>query len=535
MAGDFDVLKKIFNAFDPFRPLEPTDEAYVDCQAVRGDEEIKVELGRNILLSDRVTCQLYTGHRGAGKSTELLRLQQHLESNGFRVVYFAADQDDIDAEDAQYTDILLACTRNLLKALRGPEQNAVRKWYVSRSTELKELLGSDVQLENLSMEAQISAFAKLTATVKASPKTRAKIRQMVEAHTVSLLEALNEFIAAAMAETEQRDTSRLVVIADNLDRIVPVISGPESDEKSNHDRIFIDRSDYLKSINCHLVYTVPISLAYSGRATDLRDNYGADPQALPMVMVRKPDGSVYEPGLAAMKDVIRARVFETADVNNDWSLEEKIFESQEVLDNLCLMSGGHLRNLMLMMQEATKRTVVLPIRKKAVLRAITEARSTYRNTVYEQQWKLLAEVAQTKQVRNDVAYRELLFNRCILEYRNVDRELEVWYDIHPLIRGIPEFRAAVESNIVESEKPHNNPIYRFALSNSANEKERRTYNQRVVFLSQNSSQWKLIPDNVKPGESDAMLAIPRDGNENAQHGAYIVDRTLSEIIESIFE
>lgn len=452
MAGDFDVLKKIYNAFDPFRPLEPSDPAYVDCQAVRGDEEIKVELGQNILLSERVTCQLYTGHRGAGKSTELLRLKQHLESNGFRVVYFAADQDDIDAEDAQYTDILLACTRNLLKALRGPEQNAVRQWFESRSGELRDLLGSDIQLDNLSMDAQISAFAKLTATVKASPQTRAKIRQMVEAHTVSLLEALNEFIAGAMAQTDQRDTSRLVVIADNLDRIVPVISGPESDEKSNHDRIFIDRSEQLKGLNCHVVYTVPISLVYSGRATDLRDNYGADPQALPMVMVRRPDGSVYGPGLAAMKEVIRARVYGTAGVNRDWSLAEKVFESQEVLDNLCLMSGGHLRNLMLMMQEATKRTAALPIGKKAVLRAITEARSTYRNTVYEQQWQLLAEVAQTKQVRNDLTYRELLFNRCILEYRELDGEtgeLQAWYDVHPVIQGIPEFRAATEVYLAE--------------------------------------------------------------------------------------
>lgn len=454
MAGDFDVLKKLFNAFDPFRPLAASDPAYVDCREVRGDEEITVDLGREILMSDRVTCQLYTGHRGAGKSTELLRLKQHLEGNGFRVVYFAADQDDIDAEDAQYTDILLACTRNLLKELRGPEQNPVRRWFESRSTELRELLGSEVQLENLSMDAQISAFAKLTATVKASPQTRTKIRQMVEAHTVSLLAALNEFVLEAMKATPQLTPERLVVIADNLDRIVPVISGPESDEKSNHDRIFIDRSEQLKGLNCHVIYTVPISLVYSGRATDLRDNYGADPQALPMVMVRQPDGVRYEPGLEKIKEVIRARVYGMAGVNRDWCLAERIFDGEETLDNLCLMSGGHLRNLMLLMQEATKRTAVLPIAKKAVLRAMTEARSTYRNTVYEQQWKLLAEVAQTKQVRNDAAYRELLFNRCILEYRAVDGdgELRAWYDVHPLIQGIPEFRAATAAYGAEQEK-----------------------------------------------------------------------------------
>ena len=33
-------------------------------------------------------------------------------------MYFAADREDVDAEDTQYTDILLACTRHLLVGLQ---------------------------------------------------------------------------------------------------------------------------------------------------------------------------------------------------------------------------------------------------------------------------------------------------------------------------------------------------------------------------------------------------------------------------------
>jgi tetratricopeptide (TPR) repeat protein len=65
-----------------------------------------------------MTSQLYAGHRGAGKSTELLRLQQYLDEQGCFVVYFPADEQDIDPEDAQYTDILLACTGHLLEKLK---------------------------------------------------------------------------------------------------------------------------------------------------------------------------------------------------------------------------------------------------------------------------------------------------------------------------------------------------------------------------------------------------------------------------------
>jgi hypothetical protein len=38
-----------------------------------------------------------------------------------------------------------------------------------------------------------------------------------------------------------------------------------------------------------------------------------------------------------------------------------------------------------------------------------------------------------------------LFNRCLLEYRYLDDEGEIqrWCDVHPLIKGIQEFKEAV--------------------------------------------------------------------------------------------
>ena len=117
MVQSHDLLTDLYNSFNPFEPLPADDTRYVDCQDVRGDADILNELGNRIRLANTNTCQLYTGHRGAGKSTELLRLKKYLENRQVYVVYFAADEEDIDSEDAQYTDILLACTRRLLKDL----------------------------------------------------------------------------------------------------------------------------------------------------------------------------------------------------------------------------------------------------------------------------------------------------------------------------------------------------------------------------------------------------------------------------------
>ncbi|MBH8576397.1 hypothetical protein I8752_26095 [Nostocaceae cyanobacterium CENA369] len=109
------------------------------------------------------------------------------------------------------------------------------------------------------------------------------------------------------------------------------------------------------------------------------------------------------------------------------------------------MSGGHVRNLLLLTQDAIGRTEELPIAEKAVRRAITQARDTYRRAVGNHQWCLLAEVSRSKRIINDDQYRSLMFNRCLLEYRYLDDEGEMqrWYDIHPLIQGVPEFKEAV--------------------------------------------------------------------------------------------
>jgi hypothetical protein len=434
-----ELLNNLYNAFDPFEPLPAGDPAYVDCKEARGDGDVLVDLGQKLLRSQRMTCQLYGGHRGGGKSTELLRLKQYLEDKKFFVVHFAADEKDIDAEDAQYTDILLGCTRNILEQLKNTTKpDPLLNWLKSRWQELKDLALTEIKFEDLSVESQISQFAKLTANLRAVPDLRSQIRAKVNPHTVTLIEALNQFITEAKRQLPDGCT-QLAVIADNLDRIVPII---QETERTNHEEIFIDRCEQIKALDCHLIYTVPISLIYSKRAIEITNIYDA-PQVLPMIMIQTPEEKINPQGMNTVKEIIRKRV---ALHNAELSLETEIFESAEVLEGLCLMSGGDMRNLILLTQVAIERTATLPISKRAVQRSITQLRNVYRQTVEDDQWEILADVSQTKTIRNNDQYRSLLFNRCILQYCYYDDqgEMQPWYDVHPLIRGIPEFKQAVE-------------------------------------------------------------------------------------------
>ena len=159
MSQDFH--KQLYNMFNPFDPLEPGDSAYVDCQEVRGDSDIIMQLGNSIILSDKLTYQLYTGHRGAGKSTELKRLKNFLEEKHLYVVYFAAD-DDLEEEDIQHADILLACTRYLLEALKdNANANPLVDWLKDRWRSLEELASTEISFDKASVEVGISQFANL--------------------------------------------------------------------------------------------------------------------------------------------------------------------------------------------------------------------------------------------------------------------------------------------------------------------------------------------------------------------------------------
>ncbi|PYS84024.1 MAG: hypothetical protein DMF67_07085 [Acidobacteria bacterium] len=116
------TLRDAYNAANPTEPLSPGDPRYVDCTDVRGDEDTVRKMFRIISFSDKPTHQLFTGHRGCGKSTELLRLKERLEGDKFYVVYFAADE-DLDANDLTYTDLLLSVARRVIAQTSNDEIN----------------------------------------------------------------------------------------------------------------------------------------------------------------------------------------------------------------------------------------------------------------------------------------------------------------------------------------------------------------------------------------------------------------------------
>ncbi|MBP0042115.1 MAG: ATP-binding protein [Roseofilum sp. SBFL] len=443
MNTDALLLKELFNSFRPDMPLKPGDSRYVDCESVRGDEEKDIisQLGGYIVKDDNNTYQLYSGHRGGGKSTELMRLAKYLEDQGFVVVYFAAatdDAGDLSFQDTQYQDILISCTRQLLEKLKDEaDASPIQNWLEARRKELTELALTEVSLEQLNISVALSQLVKITAAIRAEPSKRKEIRKLVEQNTESLVKALNEFINSAKASKENGDhANQVVIIADNLDRIVPIQEKEEA--RTNLEDIYITQSAMMRGLNCHMIYTAPISLFYSRAYSELGSIYDKT-QVLPMVMVQSEDGEIYELGMAKLRTALERRV---AYVSSELELVPQVFDQENTVNLLCFSCGGHLRDLMHMVRNAVNRSTALPITQKTVKRAISEYRQVYMETLQESDWPLLLDVHETKYRRKNKDYRDLLYRRCILEYCYFDENEEqmLWQDVHPLIRGSKLFK-----------------------------------------------------------------------------------------------
>jgi hypothetical protein len=469
-------LRKFFQATNPGKTLfvdnaEEDKKYYIDFSSVRGGQIIE-DLKDNIALwsSDDRSCQLFTGHIGCGKSTELLLLKAKLEAEGFHVIYFESSQ-DLEMGDVDVGDIMLAIARRVSESIENLEKIAIPEpkglkdilngaakllqteievaaeanvmgiGKVAASTEGK--FSAEVGIPGIgqvkaSKEEGLSFVAlgigKISAKAKASPELRSKLRGYLEPRTNGILEAINkELLEPAREKLKQRGKKGLVVIVDNLDR---VDNSPKTWGRPQQEYLFVDRGEQLRGLNCHLVYTMPLALRFSNDFNTLTQRFMVNPQVLPMVPVQLRDGSKCSEGMALLRQMVLARAF--PDLDDEEQRRGKIaeiFDSPETLDRLCLVSGGHVRNLLRLLNDSIKKQRGLPIS----LNILEEVIRAYRNdqilAITDDEWDLLRQVAQQKKVAGEEGYQTLIRSMFVYEYRDSQ---EYWFDINPILADAKE-------------------------------------------------------------------------------------------------
>jgi hypothetical protein len=437
---ELDFLR-FFDACDPSKTLaiaNPEDrQYYIDFASVRGGKIIEA-LARTISLRSRLdqpTCQLFTGHIGCGKSTELRRLQADLEAQGFHVVYFESTQ-DLDMADVDISDILLAIIRQVTDSLAEVGIQLRPRYFADRWQEMVDFLQTPLEL---SAEANLPLpmkLGKITAKTKASPSLRSRLRQYLEPRTSGILESLNEEILARANQALQRQGKKgLVVIVDNLDRVE---DRRNDGGRTQPEYLFVDRGEQLRRLNCHLVYTIPLTLMFSNDYQALTNRFGGGvaPRVLPMVSVRSRDGKDNQAGMALFRQLVLARAFPQIEPEARLDLVTQVFDSSETLDRLCRMSGGHVRNLLGIIYTCLQEEDT-PLSRNTIERAIRNYRDRLVSAITDDEWELLADVVKQQNVSGEEGHDTLLRSLFVFEYQD---EQGQWFAVNPVLRETEKFQ-----------------------------------------------------------------------------------------------
>lgn len=438
-----------YRATNPAKTLKldqfPDANYYVDFSSVRGSAIIS-ELKDRILWTEEnvFTCHLFTGHIGCGKSTELLRLKKELENEQYHVIYFEADE-DLDLANVEVSDILLAIARRTAQEFEDLNQTT-QTTFQGLINNAKKLLLSEIKLNakgeipgvgkfNLgvdfeeNLEAGLSTIlGELKLQTRNNTDLGDRLRKYLEPKTEGLLEVLNKSLFEPISKVlKSQEKQGLVIIMDNLDKLINI---ERSNGKLQSNYLFVDRGNDLSRLCCHVIYTMPLALRYSDDYPIIEQKFKTTPIVLPMIPVKTRTGDEYPEGIRLLQQMVLARAFPELKQRERLGKIKELFADREYLNELCRISGGHVRNLLLLLNSWIIKEKKFPLSveglETAILNQITEKTSQ----ITKDEWALLQQVHQEKELAGDYDYSKLIRTLSVYEYRD---HQGAWYEANPIL------------------------------------------------------------------------------------------------------
>jgi hypothetical protein len=372
----------------------------------------------------------------------LLRLKADLEQEGFHVVYFESSQ-DLEMGDVDIGDILLAIARRVSKSLEESQINVEPSRFEQLLQGAAKVLNAEVKGFKVKVP-QVGDFGasskeggefslafgigEITTKAKNSPELRSKLREYLEPRTTGILEAINnELLEPSKEKLKQRGKKGLVVIVDNLDRVE---SRNKPWGRPQQEYLFVDRGEQLRKLKCHTIYTMPLGLMFSNELNGLTSRFGVDPKVLPMVPALLRDGSECPEGMALLRQMVLARAFPEVEPEKRLNSITEVFDRAETLDRLCRVSGGHVRELLRLLNDWIKKNRTPPLVRDGLEEVIRSRRNQMTLAITDDEWELLRQVQQRKQVSGDDGYRVLIRSMFVYEYHDCEGS---WFEINPIL------------------------------------------------------------------------------------------------------
>ncbi|MGD2089956.1 MAG: hypothetical protein PVH61_27515 [Candidatus Aminicenantes bacterium] len=262
--------------------------------------------------------------------------------------------------------------------------------------------------------------AKIFSYINAKSQDRELMRRKLGHKIYELIEKINVLLKSAEEQLKIHGKRGLIFMMDSLDRLNEGISK----------ELFIENGRYLRDLKGNFIFVANISLLYDEPVSFLE----FDHEILPMIPVFKSgtDHIPHEDNIKQLKELIGKRVVVNA-----------IFtEPEESLRELILTSGGHLRDLIKLLQYALGQTDDR-IQPGHAEYAMNRLMTDYEKIVKDDQYEYLVNVYYEQDAPNDVLSQEFIYGNVILFYRKEDGS--EWKDVHPAVVRNKKFQKALKT------------------------------------------------------------------------------------------
>ncbi len=432
-----DQASRRLNRFDdPLRQggSDDPEQLYQPLDKHREDEggNMRWELG----LRDNVDDQelrapkdslyiLYGGHRGCGKSTELRRLRRQLhDPKRFYVVFIDAEV-ELSIHNLRYIDVLLSVAKKLFEQLERDQIEVdkvfleqIEEWFETRIVQRIKQFGAHLRVgAGAETRAGVPGLAwlstKLLAQIKAGSDYREEIRREVQSSYGELVSAFNNLLVHAEQRIAQKNLGR---------KLLFVIDGTDKLNQEDAHRLFVNDIHQLQAMSGNFICCAPLLFLSTNPSSDFLT------YRLPMVKLGS-KGSEYDPQAPAAQ-ALRELSYKRVD--------SRLFRDQRALDELVGASGGHLRDLIFLLDAAlaeAQGVIAIDHSQRAVKRLST----AYRRLLQPGDWALLAEIDTNsgEHTPADEHSSRLLYHQVLLEYNSY------WWQSHPAVRKLEAYSRAV--------------------------------------------------------------------------------------------
>lgn len=366
---------------------------------------------------ERNSAFLLLGHRGCGKSTELNRMAERLNSEGYSVKIINCSG-DLDLLNIVHSDLFILMGEallNIAEELECKVDKSILKKIMhfwdegTKYSEYKEAVENSVEAgieaETPKILGVLKTFIKIKADLKYNEETRIEYRKKMTVRTSEWMNMLNSVAEEIVSKTGGKYP---IIIFEDLDKLSPEDAW----------KVFYNYAALLSGMTFPVIYTFPIALSYDPKFAAMESYFIV--KTLPMIKITTMENQLFKGGISIIREIVEKRA------------NLKLFE-EDALERMIQYTGGSLRDLFYVINASAKRA---ERRKSETIsmedteRALEELKTSLTRRIERGNYEFLLNIykGNKEMIENKEMLLKMLQASVVLEYNG-----KRWHNLHPLV------------------------------------------------------------------------------------------------------